>query len=126
MKIRVSLGDADRERYGAPEELVIDPFKISLREMVVLQKGVEIEGVVCTFDSPEEWRQALGNGNAFAILALVWLGLRRAGLTPDLAAMDVGDDNRVRFDPEATDAGEPGKGRSRRGTTSSSRRTSRA
>lgn len=125
MKIRVSLGDADRERYGAPEELVIDPLKVSLREMVVLQKGVEIEGVVCTFDSPQEWRQALSRGNAFAVLVLMWLGLRRAGLTPDLSAMEVGDDARIRFDPEATDVAEPGKGRRSRGTTSSSRRTSR-
>ena len=126
MKIRVSLGDADRERYGAPEELVVDPLKVSLREMVVLQKGVEIEGVVCTFDSPQAWRVALGKGDAFAVLALVWLGLRRAGLTPDLAAMDVSDDAGIRFDAEATDTGEPGKGRSRRGTTSSSRRTVRS
>lgn len=126
MKIRVSLGDADRERYGAPEELEVDPLKVSLREMVVLQKGVEIEGVVCTFDSPQAWRTALGNGDAFAILALVWLGLRRAGVTPDLASLEVSDDCRVRFEPEATDTGELGKGRRTRGTTSSSRRTSRS
>ena len=126
MKIRVSLGDADRERYGAPEELAVDPLKVSLREMLVLQKGVEIEGVVCAFDSPQEWRQALGKANAFAILVLVWLGLRRAGLTPDLASMSIDDDAEVRFDPEATDTAEPGKGRRTRGTTSSSRRTARS
>lgn len=126
MKIRVSLGDADRERYGAPEELVVDPHEVSLREMVVLQKGVEIEGVVCTFDSPQEWRTGVGKGNAAALLVLIWLGLRRAGLSPDLATLDVSNNARVRYDGEATDSGEPGKGRSRRGTTSSSRRTSRS
>lgn len=125
MKIRVSLGDADRERYGAPEELVIDPFKISLREMVVLQKGVEIEGVVCTFDSTQEWIAALGKANAFAVMVLVWLGLRRAGIMQDLGLLDVANDaeTKIRFEAEATDSA--GKGRSRRGTTSSSRRTSR-
>jgi hypothetical protein len=125
VKIRIHLGDADKERFGAPADLDVDPFRISMREMVVLQKGVDIEGVVCTFDSPVEWRKALVQGNAFAILVLVWLGLRRAGLTPDLASMEISDDAEVKFDSEATDAAEPGKGRSRRGTTSSSRRTSR-
>jgi hypothetical protein len=125
VKIRIHLGDADKERLGAPADLEVDPYKVSIREMVVLQKGVEIEGVVCTFDSPDEWRKALGKANAFAILVLVWLGLRRAGLTPDLASMTVDDDAEVRFDSEATDVGEPGKGRSRRGTTSSSRRAAR-
>jgi hypothetical protein len=120
MLIRIRLSDADRERLGCPEQIEVDPTHISYDEQIVLQKGVDIEGAVCSFDSAAEWRAALGKGEPFAEKVLIWVALRRAGLKLPLGGFDAdrdGMDWDIERDP--TDPGEPGKGTSTPETTSS-------
>jgi hypothetical protein len=112
MEIRIKLVDADRSRLlpeGADEWISVNPFDVSLNETIVIQKGVEIEGTVCSFDSTQEWRNALSKGDAFAAKVLVWIGLRRIGVKVPLAELDA--DAALDFDvvPDPTDPGEPGK-----------------
>lgn len=121
MKIRVSLGDADRELLGAPEQMEVDPSTISMRETIVLQKGVQIGAEASSYDSALDWIEGLRDAgkDPFAYLVLVWLGLRRAGIEKDLAEVDASlSKARIEFISEATDSGELGKDESSPETTS--------
>jgi hypothetical protein len=119
MEIKLRLAEADRERYGAPEELSVDPNTISFQETVVIQKGVEIEGAVCSFDSASQWGNAVSTNDPFAMIVLIWIALRRAGIKVPLSEVDaslVGLDLEVIRDP--ADETEPGKDPSTPETTS--------
>jgi hypothetical protein len=120
-KVLIDLCEEDRERLGAPGQLVVDPSTISMRETITLQKGVEIGHGVSSYDTVVDWLDALRNSveNPFAYLVLVWLGLRRAGVDKDLADVDAAlSKMKVEFVSETTDAGEPGKDPSTPETTS--------
>lgn len=119
MEIKLRLAEADRNRYGCPEELSVEPYSMSFQETVVVQKGVSIEGVVCSFDSANAWRNALSENDAFAMIVLLWLGLRRAGVRVPLSDVD-GDPARLSLEVvrDADDESEPGKGPSTPETTS--------
>lgn len=119
MEIKLRLGEADRERYGAPEEMTVDPSSISFQEIVTIQKGVDIGGVVCSFDSASQWGDAVSANDPFAMLVLIWMALKRSGIKVPLVDVDaslVELDLEVVRDP--TDAGEPGKDPSTPETTS--------
>lgn len=119
MKIRVSLGDADRERYGAPEVMDVDFDTLSWAEMIPAQKGVEIGGVVCSFDSPGQFIDGLNKVDPFARIFLLWLALRRAGIQVPLAEVDIPIFSMTtEVVTEATDPAEPGKDQSSLETTS--------
>lgn len=121
MKVLITLDEADRERLGAPGQLVVDPGTISMRETITLQKGVEIGHGVSSYDTVVDWLTGLQDSvkDPFAYLVLVWLGLRRAGIEKDLADVDASlSKMRVEFVSESTDTGEPGKGQSDLETTS--------
>lgn len=110
------LSPADRQRLGAPERLPVDVRSLTAREAATLQRPVlpGHEG----WATPAEWRQALlghpivdehgapvtievpdrADGTRTvqarrpdfaATLALVWLALRRAGITTALDELDV-------------------------------------
>lgn len=83
MKVRIRLGESDRERYGAPESMEVDIFSVSMVEATIMQAGRDVEGLTISYESPGHWRSALSKGNMGAILTLVWLGLRRAELKDD-------------------------------------------
>lgn len=118
-EIRIRLSDKDRDALGVEQEwLSVDPFDVSMNETVVLQKGVEIEGVVCSYDSAQHWRVGISKGEPFASKVLIWLGLRRAGIKVDLGKFDTDSHFDWELTPEATDPGEPGKDPSTPGTTS--------
>lgn len=130
MKIRIHLGDADRQRLGVTDDLEVDPRTITMRETIILQKGVEIGNGASAYDSVSHWLGALKEGawqEPFAYLVLLWLALRRSGIDLPLAEVDASLANmQLEFLSEATDPEQPGKGRPTRATTSSSRRTSRS
>ena len=95
----LKLGEADRERLGAPESISIDLGGITNREAIRLR--------VLGFNTPRQWRTALrgrpldAEGNSTdseqavdfemdyqAWTALVWLALRRAGIEKDPAELE--------------------------------------
>lgn len=118
MKIRIRVTDADRERLGVEQEWVeADPYSLSLNETIVLQKGVEVEGVICSYDSANAWRNALSADDSFAWKVLFWLGLRRAGIKAPLGEFDA---TIIGWEQESdpVDPGEPGKDPSTPETTS--------
>lgn len=60
MLIKVRLSEVDRTRLGCPEWLSVDPHKVSIREVIVLQKGVDLgDGEPLFYDSAQAWRVAL-------------------------------------------------------------------
>lgn len=121
MKVLIDLGEQDRERLGAPERMEVDLRAISMREVITIQKGVEIGHGVSSYDSVTHWLQGLqqGSSDPFAYLVLVWLGLLRSGIKMDLADVDASlATTRVEFVTEPTDPGEPGKDQSSPETTS--------
>jgi hypothetical protein len=93
VKIRLSLGEADRKRYDCPEWIEFDPFTVTMAETIVMQRGADIDGVVVGFDEPGMWRNAMTKGDIGAFLITVWLGLRRAG-----AVVSLTDAATVEFD----------------------------
>lgn len=119
MRILIRLAAADQERLDAPEELAVDPYSVTFQETVVLQKGVEIEGAVCSFDSANDWRTSFGKNDAFALIVLVWLGLRRAGIKVPLGEVDASERGMsIDVERDPADPGEPGKDPSGPTTTS--------
>jgi hypothetical protein len=122
VKIRINLGDADRERLDAPDDLEVDVRAVTMRETITMQKGVEIGNGVSSYDSVSDWLAGLQKGAAdepFAYLVLVWLALRRAGRDIPLAELDASLlGTRLEFIVEPTDPGEPGKEPSDPETTS--------
>ena len=122
MKALIDLGEQDRERLGAPERMEVDLRAVSMREAIIIQKGVEIGHGASSYDSVNHWLQGLQQGGAddpFAYLVLVWLGLRRAGIQVDLAEVDASlATTKVTFVPDATDPEQPGKDESSPETTS--------
>lgn len=60
MKIRLRLGDADRERYGCPEWMELDPNTVSMGETIAMQKGIKVEDDIVAFDEPTDWLAAIG------------------------------------------------------------------
>jgi hypothetical protein len=97
--IHLRLSDVDRERLGVPDEwLDVDPHSVTAREASILQRGFDLDGERITYDTPGEWRRALRGGmpddqparrpDFPAMLVLVWLALRRAGVTAALDALD--------------------------------------
>lgn len=117
-EIRIRLSEKDRASFGAEEWLSVDPYDVSFNEAIVLQKGVEIEGKVCSYDSAQHWRQGINKGEPFAGKVLVWLGLRRAGIKVDLGEMDANSYVDWEVVPDPTDPGEPGKEAPTQETTS--------
>lgn len=94
MKIRVRLTPEDQKRYECPEWMELDPFSLTATEAFVLQAGFTREGVTMGFDSPAAWREALnGQTTAAAGIVLVWLALRRAGVSVPLADLEFDYDN---------------------------------
>src|SRR5690348_1265069 len=77
MSLRVFLGDADRQRYGAPEEFVADPNSMTFRDAELIQTeagysdiDAYLAGLVRAKDGgPNDWR---------AQRVLLWLAVRRA------------------------------------------------
>lgn len=88
MKIR--LGEADRERLGAPEWLDVDLTHLSTEEAEALEAA-----------SGADYTVVAGSGVA-GMRAKVWLGLHRAGLEAEW--------DKVRFDLAALDVARPGGG----------------
>lgn len=121
MKILIDLNEADRERLGAPERMEFDPSTVTMREAIILQKGVQIGTDASSYDSVIHWLDGLRDAakNPFAYLVLVWLALRRVGIEKDLAELDASlSKMRIEFIPEAIDPQEPGKDESSPETTS--------
>jgi len=148
MLVKIRLGDKDRERFDCAEWLPVDPLSVSIREAILLQKGVEVDGGVIAFDSPAAWRLALNGhpligedgepvtveavvdgettkrivkvANYDAEMVLVWLALKRAGTKVALGDVDYdSDDLDWSVQVESEDAGELGKDPSTPETTSS-------
>lgn len=99
MKIRLRLGDADRERYQCPEWIELDPLAVSMRDAVAMQAGADVDGVTVAFDSPAHWRKALSGSEGHegsqlaATLVMVWMALRRAGVKVSLSELDFDSDS---------------------------------
>lgn len=119
--IHLRLSDADRARLGCEEWLDVDAHSVTAREASILQRGFDLDGQKICFEHPGLWRRALAPEGASApefpaLMVLVWLALRRAGITVALADLDFdldqlaykGDpvDEPEEVDPEAS----PGKG----------------
>jgi hypothetical protein len=112
VKIRIRLGDADRERYNCPEWMDFDPLTVRSNEAFAMQAGLTIEGTTIGFNSPNDWRTSLRDSTAAANIVLVWLALRRAGVGVPLGEVEYDFDGaqyEIAPDPVAPDE-ESGKG----------------
>lgn len=112
MKVKVRLADSDREQFGCPEWMELDPYSVRATEAFVLQAGFTREGVTVGFDSPAEWRAALRSDKASAVIVLVWLALRRSGTQIPLSDLEFDFDAALyQVIPDADEADdEAGKG----------------
>ena len=124
MKIRLSLGETDRKKYGCDEWIEFDPFTVTMAETIVMQRGADIDGVVVGFDEPGASRTAMTKGDMGAFLVTIWLGLRRAGAVVSLVDAATVDFDAAKYDVVLDDPAEdaPGKDQpedSDPGTTSS-------
>lgn len=117
----LKLGEADRVRLGAPEQIVLDVFAISNREAIALQR--------LGYRSPRAWRQALEpvrveepNEDGVPVLVdtfvdvlawtgLIWIALRRCGVESDVNTLEFDIDalSITRDEPEDDAEGETGK-----------------
>jgi hypothetical protein len=116
----LKLGEADRERLGAPEQISIDLGGITNREAIQLR-------TLFGFRTPRMWRSALRgqpideDGNTVtdkdaktvadggpvadyvmdyqAWTAMVWLALKRVGITADPATLEF-DIDEVSYEPD--------------------------
>lgn len=78
--IRIRLGAEDREALGAPEVLDIDPRLLRLKEIRAIQREAGF--------TVEQLAAALKNKELDAIAAMVWIGLRRAGVEVTFEDLD--------------------------------------
>ncbi len=118
MIVEIQLGRADRDRLGCGEWLPVDLHSVTVREAIVLQHGVDLgDAVAVQFDTPAAWRAALAGrsdetgqrrGDFGAELVLVWLALRRGGVTLPLAGVEYDADSRE-FRVVESDEATPGK-----------------
>lgn len=87
MKIR--LTDADRERYGGPEWLDWDQDRLTVSEAEAFQDLIRDENgnpvPIGRYGGPGGW---IANGGPAATKWVLWLCLRRAGVTVDWAGFD--------------------------------------
>lgn len=116
----LKLGEKDRERLGAPEQISIDLGGVTNREAIQLR-------ALFSFRTPRMWRSALrgqpidADGNDVtdadaktaadggpvvdyvmdyqAWTALVWLALKRVGITVDHATLEF-DLDEVTYEPD--------------------------
>jgi hypothetical protein len=131
----LKLGQADRERLGAPEAISIDLGGITNREAIRLR--------VLGYNTPRLWRNALRgrpmdeagkavarevdavdeDGNPAKVpnpaavdaemdyqawTALVWLALRRAGIESDPDTLEF-DLDELKYEPDPVPVADPGK-----------------
>jgi hypothetical protein len=59
MKLRLRLSDVDVKRFDVDEPPVLDLDTVSFREVVAMQRGLDVEGETVAFDSAQHWRVAL-------------------------------------------------------------------
>ena len=93
--MKITLSDADRERLGAPEEIDCDMRTYRVSEAIAVERatGMEyvdvlkaVEPVVTDIaGDPPRRRFAL---TPLGMKIRVWLGLHRAGVEVDFAALD--------------------------------------
>lgn len=119
--MRVRLPESDRVRLGAPEVMDVDLTRISLSEALAIESatGLTPLGVLAGASAmhPRAW------------LAIVWLGLKRAGVQIGIGEIDLDNILEVRVEPSgdvsdpksATPSGSP----ARRSATTT-RRSSRS
>lgn len=88
MRVRVQLGEADRQRFGAPEWLTFDASVLMTDEAEVFEESFGIFA--------EEWFELLDGVTADGtkirrpvkvMRAVIWLALTRAGLEVDPPAV---------------------------------------
>lgn len=83
--MRISLSEEDRERFGCPEWLVLpDGFTLSALDA----EALEVAGADWTL---------YGSQKVGGVRALVWLGLRRAGIDVPYADLDF-NISRIRYE----------------------------
>lgn len=80
MKFHIVLGDADRERLGAPEQLVYDPGTFLVSEATALFKSAGL--------TRNAMNAALKAGDPEGKKAITWLALRRAGVQVRYSELD--------------------------------------
>lgn len=116
MEFHLRLPDADRERLGCPDLLILDPLSVTVREVAALQKGVVIdEDLTIQYDNMSYWSKGLEQSEPTAAWVLVWLALRHSGIMVSLAELESLPIHQVKLDfvgdevePEDPDAS-PGK-----------------
>jgi len=103
MQVEIRLSQADRDRLGIPDVIVVDPESVTAREAIILERGAsDQDGLVIQFASPDDWRKALAgragdtpearrSASYPAYVVLVWLALRRAGVHVPLSEVDFDD-----------------------------------
>lgn len=111
----IYLSEADRERLGAPEKLLVKLADITAREQATLQQAFRYDDTAAMGDALQALLERDDQGTVTRIrrnpnlfLALTWLGLRKArvctaaGRTEMAAELDQLDIelNKVSFEPD--------------------------
>lgn len=78
--IRIRLGDADRERLGAPEWVGYDTARMRLGHVRALKQQANM--------TPEQLAERLDDDFHEALAALVWLALLESGVEVPFAELD--------------------------------------
>lgn len=80
MEFHIVLGDADRERLGAPDPLVYDPGTFLVSEATALFRSAGL--------TRQTMNEALKSGDPEGRKAITWLSLRRAGVQVRYSELD--------------------------------------